>query len=114
MAGDSLLSGLDASGRDTARALVAYARSFGLPVVVVSAYRTAAEQASLTPGAGLYKASPTASRHVQRRAFDLGFSGYHWSEVPPEYFRWLGAVWKAAGGRWGGDFQRPDPVHFDW
>lgn len=114
MSGDYRLAALDAAGRAAAYGLVAYARSFGLPVVVTSAYRTAAEQAALTPAAGLYKASPTGSRHVQRRAFDLGFSGYHWRDVPPEYFRWLGAVWKSVGGRWGGDFSRPDPVHFDW
>jgi len=92
---------------------VAYARSYGLPLVVVSAFRTAAEQAALTPGPGLYKAGVN-SRHVQHRAFDLGFSGYHWSEVPPEYWRWLGAVWVSLGGRWGGNFSKPDPVHFDW
>jgi len=111
---DSKLSTLDATGRDAARAFVAYARSFGLPLVVVSAYRTAAEQEALTPGAGLYKASPSTSRHVQRRAFDLGFSGFHWSEVPMEYWRWLGSVWVSMGGRWGGNFSKPDVVHFDW
>lgn len=111
---DSRLSTLDASGRATARALVAYARSFGLPVVVTSARRTAAEQAALTPAAGLYKASPATSKHVQGRAFDLAFSGWDWRDVPYEYWRWLGAVWKSAGGRWGGDFKRPDPIHFDW
>lgn len=93
---------------------MAYARSFGLPVVVTSARRSAAQQASLTPASGLYKASPNTSRHVQGRAFDLGFSGYRWQEVPYEYWRWLGAVWKSAGGRWGGDFSKPDPIHFDW
>lgn len=110
--GDLRLSALDATGRDAAQSFVAYARSFGLPVVVVSAVRTAAEQEALEPGPGLYKAKN--SRHVQRRAFDLGFSGYTWREVPMEYWRWLGAVWKSLGGRWGGDFSRPDPVHFDW
>jgi hypothetical protein len=26
---------------------------------------------------------------------------------------WLGAVWEAWGGRWGGRFSKPDPVHFE-
>jgi len=111
---DYKLATLDPSGREAARSLVAYARSYGLPVVVVSAYRSPAEQEALTPGRGLYKASVQGSRHVQRRAFDLGISGYRWQDVNPEYFRWLGSVWKYLGGRWGGDFSRPDPVHFDW
>lgn len=114
MAGDSLLSSLDASGRDAARAFVAYARSLGLPVIVTSARRTAAQQAALTPAAGLYKASPTTSRHVTGTAFDLGFAGYRWDEVPMEYWRWLGSVWVSLGGRWGGNFAKPDPIHFDW
>jgi uncharacterized protein YcbK (DUF882 family) len=111
---DTRLATLDAAGREAARWLVAYARAYGIPVVVTSARRTAAEQAALTPARGLYKASPNASRHVSGRAFDLGISGYQWDEIDPAYWRWLGSVWKSLGGRWGGDFQRPDPIHFDW
>lgn len=27
---------------------------------------------------------------------------------------YAGAIWKALGGRWGGDFSTPDPNHFDF
>jgi len=112
---DDLLNGLDPSGREAAKQLVAIARYYGLPVVVTSGYRTATQQAKLTPGAGLPKAkNPLLSRHVQRRAFDLGFQGYRWYEIPMDYWQWLGAIWRNAGGRWGGDFSVSDPVHFDW
>lgn len=109
---DALLNRLDPAGQPAAKWLLAFARSQGIPVVVTSGFRTAAQQAALTPAAGLYKAAK--SRHTEGRAFDLGISGYQWHQVPPEYFRWLGSIWKALGGRWGGDFSRPDPIHFDF
>lgn len=112
---DYLLDGLDPSGRDAARYLVAYARAAGIPVVVTSARRSLAQQKALTPAKGLYKASnPSQSRHVQGRAFDLSIEGFYWDEVDPAYWRWLGDVWKRLGGRWGGNFSKPDPIHFDW
>lgn len=109
---DAKLNRLDPSGQAAARWFVAFLRSQGFAVVVTSGYRTAAEQAALKPAAGLYKA--TKSRHTEGRAFDIGISGYAWNQVPMEYWRWFGAVWKALGGRWGGDFSKPDPIHFDW
>lgn len=91
---------------------MAYGRSLGLPLVVTSGRRTQAQQEALVPAAGLYKA--VASKHVLGRAFDLGFIGYRWQEVPWEYWEFLGRVWESAGGRWGGRFRKPDPIHFDW
>ena len=111
---DARLNTLDPSGRAVAFEFVNYARQVGIPVVVTSARRTAQQQLKLIPAAGLYKADPATSRHVQGRAFDLAIAGFAWQEVPDRYWRWLGAVWKGAGGRWGGDFRRPDPIHFDW
>ena len=111
---DDLLRSLDDTGRETAAWFVAAARNLGLPLVVVSGRRSAAQQAALSAGAGLPKASASTSRHVAGRAFDLGFSGYRWDEVPPEYWRWLGEAWESLGGRWGGRFSTYDPVHFDW
>lgn len=93
---------------------VHYARQVGIPVVVTSARRSVKRQLQLKPAAGLYKADPATSRHVQGRAFDLAIAGFAWQEVPIRYWRWLGDVWKGVGGRWGGDFRRPDVIHFDW
>jgi hypothetical protein len=109
---DSRLQALDASGRAVALALVQYGRSLGLPLVVTSGRRSQAQQEALVPAAGLYKA--VNSRHVLGRAFDLGFAGYRWQEVPWEYWEFLGRIWESAGGRWGGRFRKPDPIHFDW
>lgn len=111
---DVKLAGLDPSGRDVAQAFVAWLRASGWPVVVTSAVRSAAQQAALKAKnpSGLPVASPTTSRHVLRRAFDLGFQGYRWQEIPADYWRQMGEVWEYLGGRWGGRFG--DPVHFDW
>lgn len=106
------LAQLDPSGRAAAQQFVAYLRSVGLPVAVTSGRRTARQQAELTPAAGLYKA--VNSRHVEGRAFDLALIGYRWQEVPPAYWRFMGTIWEQLGGRWGGNFSRPDPIHFDW
>lgn len=95
--------------RGPAADLVAIGRASGWDLVVVSAYRTKAEQKRLVPGAGLPKA--TNSRHTERRAFDLGIRGVPWRDVDPRLWRELGELWEDAGGRWGGRFG--DPVHFD-
>jgi len=34
------------------------------------------------------------------------------ASTTPDFWRFLGPIWKAMGGRWGGDFQTPDPNHF--
>ena len=95
--------------RGPAADLVAAAREAGWDLVVVSAYRTEAEQRRLKPGPGLPKA--TNSLHVQRRAFDLGVRGVPYRQVDPQLWQDLGDLWEQAGGRWGGRFG--DPVHFD-
>lgn len=107
----SKLAGLDRSGREAAYALVRYAREEGLPVIVTSGRRDRSLQAELIRQ-GL--TSATQSRHLSGRAFDLGFQGYQWQQVPRAYWQWLGSIWESMGGRWGGRFTRYDPIHFDW
>lgn len=111
---DARLSALDRGGRDAAQAFVAYLQRSGWPIIVTSAVRSVAQQQQLARQnpSGLPVAAPERSRHVQRRAFDLGFRGYQWRQVPMEYWRQMGEIWESMGGRWGGRFG--DPVHFDW
>jgi hypothetical protein len=55
-------------------------------------------------GESRYPAAPPGrSMHEQRRAFDI--------IAPSAELRRLGALWEAAGGRWGGRFN--DPIHFE-
>ena len=75
---------------------------------VTSAYRSTAEQTRLyrnfVAGRSKYPvAPPGASWHEFGRAIDI--------IARPEVLRWLGGLWKHAGGRWGGDFN--DDIHFD-
>lgn len=92
-----------------ASALYDVAVRFGLSPRVTSTYRSVAEQRILFDRyrAGLSSlpaAAPGHSLHNYGLAFDMVVAN-------PEAQRWLGAVWKSWGGRWGGDFN--DPVHFD-
>lgn len=36
------------------------------------------------------------------------------ASLTPSFWDFLGTIWKAMGGRWGGDFRpEPDPNHFE-
>lgn len=83
-------------------------REAGYPAVITSGRRTVAKQNSLI-AAGLTEA--TASHHLTGRAVDIAFLGV--ADPPLEWYAAGGAVWKLMGGRWGGDFTKPDPLHFD-
>ena len=49
-------------------------------------------------------AAPGTSKHERGLAMDIG-------GLQPAELRYLGAVWKRWGGRWGGSFK--DPIHFE-
>jgi len=49
-------------------------------------------------------AAPGTSKHERGLAMDIG-------GLQPAELRYLGAVWKRWGGRWGGAFN--DPIHFE-
>lgn len=106
-----LIRTLDASGQAAAIALVNELRAQGLPAIVTSARRSAAHQSRLI-AAG--KTTATRSHHLRGRALDIGFAGVSTAAVPASWWRFAGQVWESYGGRWGGRFSRPDPLHFDW
>lgn len=102
-------SDLDPTLRPWAQALYNVASRYGLRPRVTSTYRSVQEQRILYDRykrglSALPAAQPGRSLHNWRLAFDLVVDG-------AEAQAWLGAVWEAWGGRWGGRFN--DPVHFD-
>lgn len=101
----SVFSDLDPRFRPWARWLYKTAETYGLRPRVTSTYRSLSEQRRLY---NLYLrgqhplpvAPPGASLHNYGLAFDMVSANQEW----------LGVVWEAVGGRWGGRFR--DPVHF--
>lgn len=77
---------------------------------VSSARRSGVEQAKLyrryLAGLSQYPVAPPGrSLHEQGRAIDI--------VARPETLRWLGQQWTTVGGKWGGSFGSPDPIHFE-
>ena len=104
----SSLADLDARIAPAAQYLVNYVNSAGYPVRVTSVYRSYTEQLKLWNNRANNPypvAPPGRSLHQQRRAFDVA--------AAPEVLAWMGAVWESWGGRWGGRFGHPDPIHFE-
>lgn len=100
-------SGLHPVLRPYFEQLYAIAQSLDSTARITSARRSSSEQARLyrrfLAGESKYPvARPGTSRHEQGRAIDM--------VARPETLRRLGAIWQAAGGRWGG---AADPIHFD-
>jgi hypothetical protein len=97
------LEGLQPDVKEAAIFLVNAYRAAGYPAIITSGRRTAAHNVAVG-GAPL-------SRHIAGRAIDLGFLGI--SPAPLDWLRPGGLLWESMGGRWGGRFQSPDPIHFD-
>ena len=74
---------------------------------IISGYRSPTLQAQVNP-------RQPASRHRECPALaaDLRVGDFP-ASTTPEYWRLLGTLWKAQGGRWGGDFPTPDLNHFE-
>jgi LAS superfamily LD-carboxypeptidase LdcB len=92
-----------------ATALYSLASQYRLAPRITSVRRSLAEQQILYErylrgDAAFTAAPPGRSLHNYGHAFDLVVNS-------PEAQAWLGKVWEAWGGRWGGRFK--DPVHFD-
>lgn len=82
---------------------------YGINAQISSGYRDLAYQAQLYNRwkwgeKGIYKPA-RFSWHTNGRAVDIPLSG---PDLDLAVY-----VWKWLGGRWGGDFSNPDPVHFD-
>lgn len=102
-----------------AEQLVELARQAGWNPIVTSSFRSVRKQrqmyADYLAGRTPYTVAPPGkSTHAERIAFDLSVAPHRKdSPVMLERLRQLGDIWKGIGGTWGGDFNPPDPVHFD-
>lgn len=87
--------------------LVRSCREAGIPLMIISGYRSA-DLNSRVGGA-------RNSLHLQGRAFDVQVSGYTRDQIPAAWWSALGA-WAETnlGLRWGGRFANPDVNHFDF
>lgn len=74
---------------------------------VISGYRSPSLQASVNPTEPFSGHVECPAVAVDLRVGDLPAS------TTPEFWPVLGTLWKAQGGRWGGDFPTPDPNHFE-
>ena len=78
-------------------------------IFVISGHRSAARQAEINP-------TVPRSLHTQcpSLAADLRVGDTPASTTATEVWSFLGTLWKAIGGRWGGDFRpEPDFNHFE-
>lgn len=94
------ISSLTPGLRPYATELVALARSYGDRPRIISAFRSIRTQKRLhedflSGRSNVVAAPPGRSLHNYGHAFDLVVS-------TPEAQEWLGRVWEAWGGRWGG------------
>lgn len=102
----SNLAGLRPDVRDAAIALINAYRAAGIPAIITSGKRSVLLNSSV--GGAL------RSLHLQGRAFDVGFLDTASVTDTALYRLSLGGrLWASWGGRWGGNFGSPDPIHFD-
>jgi len=77
-------------------------------IFIISGFRSAEKQAGVNPFA-----PRSGHTYCPAVAADLRVGNLPASTTPIEFWRFLGSLWKAQGGRWGGDFTEPDVNHFD-
>lgn len=125
------LADLDPLFRPHAQALLARAAGAGIPLTVTCTLRSPAEQAALyaqgrtAPGPVVTNAKPGFSFHNFGLALDVVpdrlLALPDWGDMPAQraatelVWQRLGAIGRALGLRWGGDFAAlPDRPHFEW
>lgn len=87
-------------------------REAGLPAVIIDARRSRARQYAYVRAG---KSKTLKSYHLQGRAYDIGWLGIRTQDVPDEWWDYAGAIGKAIGFRWGGDFRSfTDKPHFEF
>lgn len=118
----NLLGAIEWTTREHVSALgIRFSRATGLDLRVRSGRRTCAEQDRIyqqgreSSGDVVTYASGCRSWHVLGRAVDMDPVDAAGGARPLADYQTAGALWKAMGGRWGGDFPGfPDIGHFEW
>ena len=110
------LAELQESVRPLAENLLRLSADAGIPLRVVSAYRSPSEQQALKEsGRGVTNASALLSYHNHRLAFDVVPTAYltmkDWNPSG-QLWQQIGAIGKSVGLEWGGDWQKKDLPHF--
>lgn len=110
------ISELQVSVRPLAENLLRLSADAGIPLKVVSAYRSPeAQQALLDSGKGVTNAGALLSYHNHRLAFDVVPLEYismkDWNPSGPLWQR-VGDIGKSVGLSWGGDWVKKDLPHF--
>jgi hypothetical protein len=104
-----LIRTLEPSVAHAALLLVNAARSAGIPLILISARRSVAENEAI--------GGAPASLHLDGLAFDVAVAGYTREQVPAWWWQALGRwVEQYLGLSWGGRFSwkgAPDVNHFD-
>jgi len=98
-----------------AELLVQVARAQGWRVIITSVRRSRRKQAQTERRATIFPAAkPGCSWHEHGMAFDLVIEPHTSAAAAARdpRLRALGEVWESWGGRWGGRYRKPDPVHF--
>lgn len=115
------LSSLMCIVRDRFETLISAIEERGYTVIVTSSYRSAAKQAELYKDKSMHKSSiakPGKSQHQVRIAIDINIKkdGKQWMKGTKKQ-DWeatgIPELAKNLGFRWGGNFSKYDPVHFD-
>lgn len=99
----TLIRSLDPRFAPYVELLLSAMREVGWRPVLTSAKRTRREQEALIRAG---KTTATRSLHLAGLAVDIG-------GLAPDELRQAGEFWESLGGRWGGRFKTPDPIHFD-
>lgn len=112
----SKVSELQESVRPLAENLLRLSADAGIPLRVVSAYRSPeAQQALLDSGRGVTSAGALLSYHNHRLALDVVPLEYlpmkDWNPTGPLWEK-VGAIGKSVGLEWGGDWKKKDLPHF--
>ncbi len=103
---DEKLDGLHSDLQMKAYWLIRVVREAGIPLMIISGYRTARQNADVGGAANSF--------HLTGRAFDVQVAGYTRAQVPSWWWSALGSYAEnALGLRWGGRFSSPDVNHFD-
>jgi hypothetical protein len=109
---ETLLRGVQPELADRIRQMEAVLSSQGIKIKVVSGLRSTERQKQLyaARASNPYPvAVPGTSLHEKGRAVDVGVIG----KASATTWNIVGSVGKQLGLRWGGDFRKPDPVHFE-
>jgi hypothetical protein len=86
---------------------VANAAASGTDIKFSSAFRTTNNQSKLNESNSTTPAAPGSSLHEAGYAVDI-----NWREIPADQRQNVVDAAVNAGLSWGGNFRRPDPVHF--